>query len=65
VKWVAGTVFSAVLVLALGAIALGFARILFPWQGMFVFGEQPDPVFGLSRRAPDWSAMFFRICSWP
>jgi ABC-2 type transport system permease protein len=47
VKWVAGTVFAAVLVLALGALALGFARILFPWKGMFVFGEQPNPVFGL------------------
>ena len=47
VKWVAGMIFSAVLVLALGAIALGFARILFPWKGMFVFGEQPSPIFGL------------------
>lgn len=47
VKWVAGTVFSAVLVLALGAIALGFARLLFPWKGMFVFGEQPSPTFAL------------------
>jgi len=47
VKWVAGTMFSAVLVLALGAIALGFARILFPWKGMFVFGEQSNPIFGL------------------
>jgi ABC-2 type transport system permease protein len=47
VKWAAGTFFSAVLVLALGAIALGFARLLFPWKGMFVFGEQPNPVFGL------------------
>lgn len=47
VKWVAGTIFSAVLVLALGAIALGFARLLFPWQGMFVFGEMPNPMFAL------------------
>lgn len=47
VKWMAGTIFSAALVLALGAIALGFARILFPWKGMFVFGEQPNPLFGL------------------
>lgn len=42
VKWVAGTVFSVSLVLTLGAIALGVARILFPWKGMFVFD-----VFGL------------------
>jgi ABC-2 type transport system permease protein len=47
VKWVAGTIFSASLVITLGAIALGFARILFPWKGMFVFGEVSNPVFGL------------------
>ena len=47
VKWVAGAFFSAVLVLALGAIALGFARLLFPWKGMFVFGDQRYPTFGL------------------
>ena len=48
VKWVAGTIFSAALVLALGVIALGFARILFPWKGMFVFGDQPNsPIFSL------------------
>jgi ABC-2 type transport system permease protein len=47
VKWVAGTVFSALLVLALGGIALGFARLLFPWKGMFVFGEFPYQTFGL------------------
>jgi ABC-2 type transport system permease protein len=37
VKWFAGIVFAAALVLALGVIALGFARLLFPWKGMFVF----------------------------
>jgi len=47
VKWLAGTVFSAVLVLALGAIALGFARILFPWKGMFVLGDPAHPTFGV------------------
>jgi ABC-2 type transport system permease protein len=47
VKWFAGIIFSSVLVLALGAIALVFARMLFPWKGLFVFGEQSDPVFGL------------------
>ena len=40
VKWVAGVVFCALLVLVLGATALGFARIWFPWRGMFVMG--PD-----------------------
>ena len=37
VKWVAGIIFSAVLVLVLGVTALTFARILFPWKGMFFF----------------------------
>jgi ABC-2 type transport system permease protein len=37
VKWSAGIIFAAVLVLVLGLVALGFARILFPWSGMFVF----------------------------
>jgi len=46
VKWLAGMIFSAVLVLALGVIALGFARVCFPWKGMFVF-PQPNSTFGL------------------
>lgn len=37
VKWSAGIIFAAVLVVVLGVVALGFARILFPWGGMFVF----------------------------
>jgi ABC-2 type transport system permease protein len=37
VKWLAGFVFAMVLVLALGATALTFARVFFPWKGMFVF----------------------------
>ena len=37
VKWNAGIIFAAVLVVALGLTALGFARLLFPWGGMFVF----------------------------
>jgi len=37
VKWAAGIVFAAVLVLVLGVTALGFAKLLFPWKGMFVF----------------------------
>lgn len=39
VKWMAGMIFTMVLVVALGAIALGFARMCFPWKGMFVFGQ--------------------------
>ena len=37
VKWCAGIIFAAVLVVVLGLVALGFARMLFPWGGMFVF----------------------------
>jgi ABC-2 type transport system permease protein len=48
VKWIAGIIFAAVLTLVLGAIALGFARLLFPWKGMFVPGQtQSDFVFGI------------------
>jgi ABC-2 type transport system permease protein len=37
VKWNAGVIFAAVLVLVLGGTALGFACLWFPWKGMFVF----------------------------
>src|SRR5262249_51003262 len=37
VKWLAGAIFAATLVLVLGGTALGFARLWFPWRGMFVF----------------------------
>jgi ABC-2 type transport system permease protein len=37
VKWLAGGVFSALLVAALGAFGLGFARFYFPWGGLFVW----------------------------
>lgn len=36
-KWAAGVIFAALLVAMLGVTALVFARILFPWKGMFVF----------------------------
>ena len=36
-KWLAGVIFSAVLVLVLGGTALLFARLWFPWKGMFAF----------------------------
>lgn len=47
VKWTAGGIFATILVLALGIIALGFARILFPWKGMFVFEDQSSHTFAL------------------
>lgn len=40
VKWVAGVIFAFMLMLVLGALTLLFARILFPWKGMFVFAPR-------------------------
>lgn len=45
VKWLAGAVFAAVLVVVLGGMALLFARLWFPWRGMFVFA--PGMVFNV------------------
>ena len=36
-KWLTGVIFAAILVAALGAMALFFARCWFEWKGMFVF----------------------------
>jgi ABC-2 type transport system permease protein len=47
VKWLAGVIFAAVLVLVLGGTALGFARLWFPWRGMFVFADWPESIFSL------------------
>jgi ABC-2 type transport system permease protein len=47
VKWLAGVVFAAVLVLALGATALLFASFWFPWKGMFVFSLWPERIFSV------------------
>src|SRR5438552_9588388 len=52
VKWLAGVVFAAVLVVVLGATALCFARIWFPWRGMFVASVWPETIFNLLS-APD------------
>jgi ABC-2 type transport system permease protein len=35
-KWLAGVIFSAVLVTVLGLMAVVFARMWFPWKSMFV-----------------------------
>src|SRR3954470_9925380 len=35
-KWIAGIIFSGVLVTVLGAMAVVFARMWFPWRAMFV-----------------------------
>jgi ABC-2 type transport system permease protein len=64
VKWVAGVIFSAVLVLMLGATALGFARMWFPWKSMFVF--VPGEVFsvlgpGEGLKLYMWSHVFMTL----
>ena len=63
-KWAAGGIFSALLVLVLGGTALGFARMWFPWKGMFVF--IPGEVF--NALSPDervklymWSHVFMML----
>ncbi|KAB2645208.1 MAG: ABC transporter permease subunit [Verrucomicrobia bacterium] len=52
VKWNAGIIFAAVLVVALGLTALGFARLLFPWGGMFVFA--PGQTFSVLSSHDGW-----------
>jgi ABC-2 type transport system permease protein len=48
VKWIAGVIFTAVLVVVLGITAVGFARFSFPWSGMFVFlQDNSETTFGL------------------
>ncbi len=47
VKWLSGLIFSYLLVLVLGAMALGFARMWFPWGGLFVFVPPPEQVFAV------------------
>ena len=54
VKWVAGVLFSLALVLALGAMAVLFARMWFPWSGMFVFVPGPVRVFSVM---PAWEGL--------
>lgn len=44
-KWLTGVVFSFSLVLVLGGVAVGIARVWFPWKGMFVW--IPELVFSV------------------
>ncbi len=60
VKWLAGGIFSAVLVLVLGGTALGFARLWFPWRSMFVYSAWPEPIFNLMS-AGDGARLY--VCS--
>ena len=51
IKWCAGIIFSILLVVVLGAMALFFARMWFPWNGMFVFIPEPERVFNVMNAA--------------
>ncbi len=52
VKWLAGAVFSGLLVLALGVFGLLFAQIWFRWGGLFVF--VPGELFGIFDPHAGW-----------
>lgn len=50
VKWTAGAVFAVLLALCLGVFGLLFARLWFPWGGLFVF--VPGEMFSLFDPGP-------------
>jgi|ERR1041385_3396123 ABC-2 type transport system permease protein len=56
-KWLAGVIFSALLVLVLCGTALIFARFWFPWKGMFVF--VPNAIFNVLEPAEGLRLYFF------
>jgi len=68
VKWVAGSIFSALLVLALGVIGIGFASLFFPWGGLFAFvpGELftvLEPAAGLRHYIAAHGLMTVKACT--
>lgn len=60
VKWLAGLVFCILLVGSLGGMALLFARLWFPWGGMFVFAPGPVRVFAVFTA---WKGLAFYAAS--
>jgi ABC-2 type transport system permease protein len=61
VKWLAGVVFCASLVLVLGGTALGFSRLWFPWQKMFVFVPELS-IFNLLDASAGLRFYLFSLC---
>jgi ABC-2 type transport system permease protein len=53
-KWTAGTVFCGTLVASLGLMALLFARLWFPWSGLFIFAPVPRPIFAVLPPGEGW-----------
>jgi len=56
VKWLAGVLFSTLLVLMLGLVGVSFARCFFPWGGLFAF--TPGELFSV-RNAADGCWHYF------
>jgi ABC-2 type transport system permease protein len=68
VKWVAGSIFSALLVVALGFIGIVFASLFFPWGGLFAFvpGEMfsvLEPVAGLKHYVAAHALLTVKACT--
>ena len=69
VKWVAGAIFALALSLALGVLGLLFARLYFPWGGLFVWMPEQEilGVFpaadGLARYAAAHLMLVTEACS--
>src|SRR5207247_3227144 len=51
-KWLAGAIFSLVLVAALGLFGVVFASLWFPWKGLFVF--IPGELFSVVDASSCW-----------
>ena len=63
-KWLAGAIFCVALVVVLGGTAVLFARLWFPWRGMFVF--VPGLVFNVLSSSEGfrlflWSHVFLAV----
>ena len=52
-KWLTGVIFSTILVISLGAMALFFARMWFAWRGMFVWFPLPEGTLIFNVLGPD------------
>ena len=68
VKWVAGSIFSALLVVALGLIGILFASLFFPWGGLFAFvpGEMfsvLEPAAGLKHYIAAHALLTVKACT--
>ena len=68
VKWVAGSVFSVLLVFVLGLIGMVFASFFFPWGGLFAFvpGELftiLDPPSGLQHYVAAHGLLTLKACT--